>query len=123
MSACAVITRSHRPQNHGLVLPPVQLRQNLLKLVRDRQPQERGIFQHRQVLIAQIERHHRTTQRTAGTDHMYVHVVGHAYQHEDQYHPEAVPEPHLAGEFLSETAHTSVIYYCEMLPKLVKALR
>lgn len=51
-----------------LLIPVVQLLQNGLQLVRDRQADVGRVFQQTQALVGEVEGNYRTTQCTAGAD-------------------------------------------------------
>ena len=78
----------------------MELYQDVLELIRNRQADVRRVLKQAQPFVRQIEEDHRAAQRAAGADHMDVHDVGHAHQHEDEHLLEDAPKAHGAGQLL-----------------------
>ena len=89
------------PQNApGRETIPVQLRQDVLQLLRDRQSNVSRVLQQGESLIAQVEANHCAAQCAARAYDMHIHDVGDADEYQDGNLLEDTPEANGAGELL-----------------------
>ena len=91
----------------------MELLQNGLQLLRDRQAEVRGVFHEADAFIGNVEENNCRAQDTAGADHLRVESVPDAHQQEDQNLAADTLKADLAGELLvtESTHHTGDIVY------------
>lgn len=60
----------------------------------------RGVLQKRDAFVGQVEEDHRRAEHSLLTQHIHVHQVADAHQHEDEHLPTDALEAHGAGQLL-----------------------
>ena len=78
----------------------MELRQDVLHLLRHGKPQVRRVLQQAHALIGEIKEDDRRAKHRAGAYDLYIHDVGDSHQQKDQYLPADSFKSHLTVELL-----------------------
>ena len=78
----------------------MELRQDVLHLLRHGKPQVRRVLQQAHALIGEIKEDDCRAKHRACADDLYIHDVGDSNQQEDQHLPADALKAHLAGQLL-----------------------